>query len=159
MLLRKSKMSTQIQYIDIRNLEHRKALEALFREYSLDTSASIESTIVNQLFELPYFHGFLCMNGNEEQGFAVCFESFSTYRAKKMLNIHDFMISRNARGLGLGKLLLSGIENYCFENDYLKITLEVDEDNEIAKRLYSSLGYEDFQVVLTGLNHWQKYLV
>ncbi|EJG1067345.1 GNAT family N-acetyltransferase [Vibrio parahaemolyticus O1] len=152
-------MSTQIKYIEVDQLEHLNALETLFREYSSDVSASIESTIVKQLFELPYFHGFLCVHDNEAVGFAVCFESFSTYRARKVLNIHDFMISSNARGLGLGKLLLSGIENYCRENDYLKITLEVDEENVVAKKLYSSLGYEDFQVVLKGLNHWQKYLV
>ncbi|HIF5585247.1 TPA: GNAT family N-acetyltransferase [Vibrio parahaemolyticus] len=152
-------MSTEIKYIEVNNLEHRKTLEALFREYSSDVSASIESTIVNQLFELPYFHGFLCLNDDVPLGFAVCFESFSTYRARKMLNIHDFMISSNARGQGLGKLLLGGIENYCSENDYLKITLEVDEENTVAKKLYSSLGYEDYQVVLKGLNHWQKYLI
>ncbi len=152
-------MNTEIKYIDVNNLEHRKALEALFREYSSDASAPIESTIVSQLFEFPYFHGFLCFSDTAPLGFAVCFESFSTYRARKVLNIHDFMISSNARGQGLGKLLLDAIENYCCENDYLKITLEVDEENSIAKRLYSSLGYEDFQVVLTGLNHWQKYLV
>jgi len=151
-------MSTEIKYIEVNNLEHRQTVETLFQEYSSDVSAPIESTIVNQLFELPYFHGFLCVNDNEPVGFAVCFESFSTYRARKVLNIHDFMISNKARGQGLGNVLLSGIENYCRENDYLKITLEVDEDNVVAKRLYSSLGYEDFQVKLKGLNHWQKYL-
>ncbi len=152
-------MTTLIKYIDVDNLEHRNALESLFQEYSSGVSAAIDSTIVNQLFDLPYFHGFLCFKDNEPQGFAVCFESYSTYRAKKVLNIHDFMISSCARGKGLGKLLLQGIENYCRNRNYLKITLEVDDDNTIAKQLYSSCEYQDYQVVLKGLNHWQKYLI
>ncbi|SGZ01322.1 Acetyltransferase, gnat family [Moritella viscosa] len=152
-------MSTFIKYIEVDNLEHREALELLFQEYSSGVSATIDSTIVNQLFALPYFHGFLCFTGNKPLGFAVCFESYSTYRARKVLNIHDFMISSNSRGKGLGKLLLKGIEAYCRENDYLKITLEVDDDNLVAKQLYGSCDYEDYQVALMGLNHWQKYLV
>ncbi len=43
-------------------------------------------------------------------------------------------------------------------NDYLKITLEVGDDNVAAKKLYSSLDYEDYRVVLKGQQHWQKYL-
>ncbi|NMT18107.1 GNAT family N-acetyltransferase, partial [Vibrio parahaemolyticus] len=51
-----------------------------------------------------------------------------------------------------------GVEQYCRDNDYLKITLEVGDDNVVAKKLYSSLDYEDYRVVLKGQQHWQKYL-
>ncbi|MBE5187122.1 GNAT family N-acetyltransferase, partial [Vibrio parahaemolyticus] len=53
---------------------------------------------------------------------------------------------------------LNGVEQYCRDNDYLKITLEVGDDNVAAKKLYSSLDYEDYRVVLKGQQHWQKYL-
>ncbi|RKF17390.1 GNAT family N-acetyltransferase [Alginatibacterium sediminis] len=152
-------MSNSIKYIEVGSLDHRNALDSLFQEYSSGVSASIDSTIVSQLLELPYFRGFLCFADNKPAGFAVCFESYSTYRARKVLNIHDFMVSNRYCGKGLAKSLLASIEQYCFENDYLKITLEVDDDNKIAQRLYESCGFEDFQVVLKGLNHWQKYLV
>ena len=56
------------------------------------------------------------------------------------------------------KAQLNGIEQYCRDNDYFKITLEVGDDNFTAKKLYSSLDHEDYRVVLKGQQHWQKYL-
>jgi GNAT superfamily N-acetyltransferase len=132
--------------------------DSLFNEYKLGLPVELEPTVVGQLFELPYFHGFICFFGNKPAGFAVCFESYSTYRAKKVMNIHDFMVSGHFRGQGLGRVQLNGIEQYCRDNQYLKITLEVDDDNTVAKKLYGSCDYEDFHVVLKGLHHWQKYL-
>ncbi|TOH22908.1 GNAT family N-acetyltransferase, partial [Vibrio parahaemolyticus] len=62
------------------------------------------------------------------------------------------------RGKGVGKVQLNSIEQYCRDNDYLKITLEVGDDNVAAKKLYSSLDYKDYRVVSKGQQHWQKYL-
>ncbi|MGF1737023.1 N-acetyltransferase family protein [Photobacterium satsumensis] len=146
------------QYIDTESHEQSDQLEALFAEYIATLSVSIEPHVVTQLFQLPYFHGFICFVDNEPAAFAVCFESYSTYKAKKILNIHDFMVSAHFRGQGVGKALLNGIEQYCIANEYLKITLEVDDDNSVAKKLYSACGYEDHQVMLKRLFHWQKYL-
>ena len=144
--------------VEVDNQKQCSHFEALFNEYSSALSANIESHVVKQLFELSYFHGFICCVDNEPAAFAVCFESYSTYRAMKVLNIHDFMVSSIYRGKGVGKALLSGIEQYCNDNGYLKITLEVDKDNIAAQKLYSACDYEDYQVVLKGLLHWQKYL-
>lgn len=144
--------------IDVEDQKQCTHLEALFVEYSAACSVSIDVGVVKQLFSLPYFHGFICYVDNEPAGFAVCFESYSTYRAKKVLNIHDFMVSAKYRGKGIGKLLLDGVERYCRDNDFLKITLEVDEDNVIAQKLYLSCDYEDYKVKQKGLLHWQKYL-
>ncbi|MCM0147052.1 GNAT family N-acetyltransferase [Photobacterium galatheae] len=152
-------MNTTVVYVENENMSHRSQFEVLFHEYASQLSAEIKNTIVSQLFTLPYFHGFMCFVDNKPAGFAVCFESFSSYRAKKVLNIHDFMVSEDSRGQGVGKVLLQGIEQYCCDNDYVKMTLEVDDANVAAKKLYSSCGYEDYQVALKGQLHWQKYLL
>ena len=152
-------MNISVVYVDIKSVEHRSIFDALFTEYALTLSVDIERTMVTQLFELPYFHGFICFDDQIPIGFAVCFESYSTYRAKKVLNIHDFMICGDYRGQGVGKTLLQGIDQYCCENDVLKITLEVDNDNIVARKLYNSCDYEDCNIVQKGLLHWQKYLV
>ncbi|MGF1748635.1 GNAT family N-acetyltransferase [Vibrio cionasavignyae] len=68
------------------------------------------------------------------------------------------MVSDNFRGQGIGKVLLHGIEQYCREYDVLKITLEVDDENTVAKRLYRSCDFADYQVEQKDLQHWQKYL-
>jgi len=144
--------------IEVENSNQRSQFAILFNEYSPDLSEKIDSHAIDQLFELPYFHGFICSVDNEPAAFAVCFESYSTYRAKKVLNIHDFMVSSDYRGKGIGKSLLNGIEQHSRDNDYLKITLEVGENNIAAQRLYNACDYEDEQVALKGLLHWQKYL-
>ncbi len=64
----------------------------------------------------------------------------------KILNIHDSMVSEQHRGKGLGKILLNGIEQYCNANEYLKITLEVNNSNAVAKKLYQSCSFQDYQV-------------
>nr|WP_245680797.1 GNAT family N-acetyltransferase [Veronia pacifica] len=144
--------------IDTESIEDKGIFETLFREYFSGLSVKRDPSVVVQLYALPYFHGFISFIDNKPAGCAVCYESFSTYRAQKVMNIHDFMVSDSFRGKGVGKAQLNGIEQYCRDNDYLKITLEVEDNNVAAKKLYSSLDYEDYRVVLKGQQHWQKYL-
>lgn len=151
-------MNASIIHMDLNSSQYQEAFAILFDEYVSALSVEAKPEVVKQLFDLPYFHGFICFIDNQPAGFAVCFESYSTYRARKVLNIHDFMVSERYRGLGIGKQQLKTIEQYCREHDFLKITLEVDDENRAAQKLYSNCGFEDFQVTLKGLNHWQKYL-
>ncbi|MEF1330643.1 GNAT family N-acetyltransferase [Vibrio sp. M260121] len=151
-------MEITIRRIETESLEDKGIFEALFREYLSGFTVELDLSVIAQLFALPYFHGFISVVDDKPAGFVVCFESFSTYRAQRVMNIHDFMVSGNFRGKGVGKAQLNGIERYCRDNDYLKITLEVGDDNVAAKKLYNSLGYEDYRVVLKGQQHWQKYL-
>lgn len=150
-------MKTLVTHIDSGNAEHKTVLESLFNEYTTGLTGKFQSKVISRLFELSYFHGFICFVDDKPAGFAVCFESYSTYRDRKIMNIHDFMVSDSYRGQGLGKVQLNGIEQYCRDNNYLKITLEVDDDNLVAKKLYSACNYEDYRIVLKGLHHWQKY--
>ncbi|GAJ78864.1 LOW QUALITY PROTEIN: histone acetyltransferase HPA2 [Vibrio sp. JCM 18905] len=150
-------MEITIRRIETESIEDKGIFETLFIEYLSGFSVELDLSVIAQLFALPYFH-FISFVDNKPAGFAVCFESFSTYRAQGVMNIHDFMVLDNFRGKGVGKAQLNGIEQYCRDNDYLKITLEVGDDNVAAKKLYSSLDYEDYRVVLKGQQHWQKYL-
>ena len=151
-------MNTTIVHIDTDNDCQRLQLKMLFNEYSSALSTNIDTNIIEKLFKLPYFHGFICNVNDKPAAFAVCFESYSTYRSKKVLNIHDFMVASNYRSKGVGKVLLHGIEQYSRENNYLKITLEVSEGNIAAKKLYDSCHFEDEKITSTDLLHWQKYL-
>ncbi|EGR1753121.1 GNAT family N-acetyltransferase [Vibrio parahaemolyticus] len=151
-------MEITIRRIETESIEDKSILETLFKEYLSGFSVELDLSVIAQLFTLPYFHGFISFVDNKPAGFVVCFESFSTYRAQRVMNIHDFMVSDSFRGKGVGKVQLNSIEQYCRDNDYLKITLEVGDDNVAAKKLYSSLDYKDYRVVSKGQQHWQKYL-
>ncbi|MBD8513848.1 GNAT family N-acetyltransferase [Photobacterium sp. WH77] len=151
-------MEILVKHLEPGNSEHKNLFESLFREYLSGFSVAFDPAVIEQLFALSYFHGFMSFIDDKPAGFAVCFESFSTYRLQRVMNIHDFMVANRCRGKGVGKAQLHAIEQYCRDNHYLKITLEVADDNIAAKKLYSSCQYEDYRVVLKGQQHWQKYL-
>ena len=53
-------LDTTVVRIDVESTEQCSQFEALFNEYSSALPVSIESHVVRQLFELAYFHGFIC---------------------------------------------------------------------------------------------------
>ena len=76
-------------------------------------------------------------------GMAICFIGFSTFHAKSLINIHDFMVLEEFRGQGIGRALLEEIETIAYDMDCCKITLEVQENNTPARKLYGSFGFKD----------------
>jgi ribosomal protein S18 acetylase RimI-like enzyme len=85
----------------------------------------------------------LARTGGEYVGMAICFLGFSTFHAKSLINIHDFMVLEDFRGQGIGKALLEEIETIARDMDCCKITLEVQENNTMARRLYRNGGFKD----------------
>lgn len=57
-------------------------------------------------------------------------------------HLHNIAVHPDFRGRGIGKELLESIKSLCEEHEFRRILLEVREDNEIARHLYLSMGYE-----------------
>jgi ribosomal protein S18 acetylase RimI-like enzyme len=76
-------------------------------------------------------------------GMAICFLGFSTFHAKPLINIHDFMVLKEFRSQGVGRALLKEIEKTARDLGCCKITLEVQENNTSARRLYRRNGFKD----------------
>jgi len=85
----------------------------------------------------------LAKNKDKYVGMAICFLGFSTFHAKPLINIHDFMVLGAHRGKGVGRALLEEIESIARDMDCCKITLEVQENNVSARKLYGSVGFKD----------------
>ncbi|MCL9781876.1 GNAT family N-acetyltransferase [Vibrio sp. S4M6] len=152
-------MTKKVLKIHIENPAQCTHFRTLFQEYNSKLSDAAIELMVEQLLALPYFHGFVCYSDNRPAGFAICYESFSTYTGKKVLNIHDFMITLHCRNQKLGQYLLEHIENFCREHDYGKITLEVNEKNTAAQNLYHSCGFSDLSTKNENILHWEKQLI
>ena len=90
--------------------------------------------------ELPTSIVLLAFIHKQPAGMAVCFRGFSTFSAAPLLNIHDLIVAKEYRGIGLGRRLLDKVEHVAQDLQCCKITLEVRRDNRIA-RLYRSCGY------------------
>jgi len=79
-------------------------------------------------------------------GLAICFEGFSTFACKPLINIHDFAVAPEFRGRGLAKRILNRIEELARQLDCCKITLEVLEGNKTAQAIYSACGFSHYEL-------------
>lgn len=147
----------ELREIDRTSKSDISMLSALFKEYAAEVKPNMSPTIAEELSELPYFRGFMAFDDSKPIAFCVCFETYSTYRSKHVWNLHDVMVSRSARGMGAGRKLLEWVLSYARDSNVAKVTLEVEDDNAVAKALYASLGFQDFTVKAPKEHHWHLY--
>ena len=83
-------------------------------------------------------------------GIATCFRGFSTFAARPILNLHDVFVLERHRGRGIGRALVLAAEAAAARRGCAKVTLEVQEHNRRARRLYESVGFS--QVVYNPAN-------
>ena len=74
-------------------------------------------------------------------GTAVCVFGFSTFAGRPIVNIHDLAVLPDFQQQGVGHALLAEVERRAHERGCCKITLEVHDTNEGAKRLYARAGF------------------
>jgi GNAT superfamily N-acetyltransferase len=84
---------------------------------------------------------FLAYHGDEPVGLAICFRGFSTFAARPLVNISDYFVLPAHRGAGVGRELLAAIEARARALGCCKLTLEVQENNRRAQKLYAAAGF------------------
>jgi GNAT superfamily N-acetyltransferase len=80
--------------------------------------------------------------GNEPAGFAVYFQSFSTFVGAPGLYLEDLYVSPQWRRQGLGRQLLSHLARIAVERGYGRMEWSVLDWNEPALAVYRRLGAE-----------------
>jgi hypothetical protein len=125
-------MITVVQ-VDLANADHQRDTVELLNAYAMDPmgdgrplSEAVRRDLVPGLQRHPTTMVFLAYQGAAPVGLAVCFLGFSTLAARPLVNISDYFaaVERRARELGCCKL-----------------TLEVQENNTRAKRVYAAAGF------------------
>lgn len=161
-------MPPKIVEVDYRNAEHQNALFDLLNEYASDPMgggeplpAEKKSAILEGLAEFPTAFSLLLYEDNQPAALANCFFGYSTFAARKLINIHDLMVRQSFRGRGYSQLLLEHIESMGREHDCCKITLEVLSNNEVAKNSYRKFGFAGYELDPTAGEavFWQKKLI
>jgi len=79
-------------------------------------------------------------------GLAIAFEGYSTFEARPLLNLHDFVVAPPFRGQGVARRLLSAIETEARGLGCCKITLEVLENNFRARGIYDQAGFAGYEL-------------
>jgi ribosomal protein S18 acetylase RimI-like enzyme len=133
---------------DLKLSEHQKAVLAMVDAYSRDSMGEakpldpdVRARLIPGLQKHPTTLVFLAFAGDQAVGAAVCFIGFSTFAAKPLINIHDFVVLSALRGKGVGRRLLEAIEGKAQELGCCKLTLEVMHNNHRALRMYEAAGF------------------
>jgi ribosomal protein S18 acetylase RimI-like enzyme len=89
---------------------------------------------------------FLAFDGERPVGLVNCFEGFSTFNCKPLLNIHDVVVLADHRGQGVARRLLQQVETEARARGCCKLTLEVLEGNRTAQSVYRSAGFAGYEL-------------
>jgi ribosomal protein S18 acetylase RimI-like enzyme len=160
-------MDLQIVRADYRDPQHAHALIALLDAYARDPMgggeplrADVKERLVSMLAQHPTAFSILAFIAGEPVGLVNCFEGFSTFACKPLINIHDFVVMPQWRGHGIGRRMMALLEDLAKERGCCKLTLEVLENNHAAKALYRQCGFADYRLAAVAGNalFWQKNL-
>ena len=128
-----------------------EAVLAMVDAYSRDAMGDgkpldqdVRAQLIHGLRRHPTTLIFLAFDGDQPVGAAVCFIGFSTFAAKPIINIHDFVVLPTSRGKGIGRQLLEAVETKAKELGCCKLTLEVMDKNHQAVRMYQAAGFERY---------------
>ena len=88
----------------------------------------------------------LALHQQQPVGAATCFYGFSTFHARPLLNVHDLAVLPDFQSRGIGRALLAAAEERARARGCCKLTLEVREDNQRARKLYQERGFRDFEL-------------
>lgn len=137
----------EIVAADLKNKAHAEAVLMITDLYARDPmglrkplNEDVKKKLIKKLIEFPGTLCFIAFIDDEAAGVANCFYSFSTFNAKKVINIHDLAVNPKFRNKGIGQALLAAVEKRAADEDCCKVTLEVREDNR-ARNLYERHGF------------------
>lgn len=155
-------MELSILQVDLQNTGHCAQVIKLLDDYMKDPMGNnrpmpsgLGTQIVSGLKKHSGFLGFFVMANDRFAGLANCNINFSTFQAKPLINIHDFIVAPEFRNIGAGSFLLRGIINYASQNGFCRVNLEVREDNLTAKSLYKKMGFTD---CVPRMMFWERKL-
>ena len=152
---------------DYADKAHARALVDLLDAYALDPTgggaplgAHARANLVPGLAARPHAFSVLAFEGDEPAGLVNCFEGFSTFAGRPLVNIHDVFVAAGRRGRGIAEAMLALVEHIARERGACKLTLEVLSGNAGAKRLYARLGFGAYALApaLGDARFWQKPL-
>jgi GNAT superfamily N-acetyltransferase len=71
-----------------------------------------KENLIDKLAALSIAHVFLARVGSEYCGLTICFDGFSTFACKPLINIHDMYVKPSYRGKGVASSLLLSVGEF-----------------------------------------------
>jgi ribosomal protein S18 acetylase RimI-like enzyme len=147
------RIDVTIRDADLTDAAHGASLVAIIDSYARGAGgqgAPLEdearATMVRGLGAHPSAFALLAFVADHAVGAAVCVWTYSTFAARPALNVHDLAVLPDFQGRGVGRALLAEVEARARARGCCKLTLEVHDTNERAKRLYRQIGFGPWDV-------------
>jgi ribosomal protein S18 acetylase RimI-like enzyme len=162
-----SSVKLEIIQADYQNVEHAHAVVQLLDAYARDAmggghalTEDVKQNLVGELARRPTAFSVLAFVDGQPAGLINCFEGFSTFACKPLVNVHDVAVLSNFRRLGVAQAMMAKVEQIAQERGCCKLTLEVLSGNHGAQEMYRKLGYAGYQLDAEtgGALFWQKRL-
>ena len=141
----------QVRRADYSATADRTALLDLLDAYAQDPMgggealpADVRARLCDDLARHPLAVSFIAWLGDQPVGLANCFEGYSTFKARPLLNVHDMVVHPAHRARGIGQALLAACEDHARERGCCKLTLEVLSGNQRAMRSYAHFGFAPY---------------
>jgi len=151
--LRDGAVNTLVRRADLANPDDTAAVVDVLDSYARDPaggghplSDDVRARLPSALRVHPTAVVLLAFVDGEAAGVAVCFLGFSTFQARPLLNIHDLAVVPARRGQGIGRALLEAVEAEAARHGCCRLTLEVQDENQRARRVYDRFGFTDFSI-------------
>jgi ribosomal protein S18 acetylase RimI-like enzyme len=112
-------------------------------------SAFAKTNVVAGLAARPQAYSVLAFLGEAEDrpvGLVNCFEGFSTFACRALVNVHDVAVVPGYRGQRIAQRMLELAEHEARARGACKLTLEVLSGNKPALQLYQRIGFAGYQL-------------
>lgn len=161
------RLHIEIIQADYQNSEHAQALVLLLDLYARDAmggghglSEEVKQNLVAALADRAAAFSVLAFADGRPAGLVNCFEGFSTFACKPLVNVHDVAVAPEFRRQGIAQMMMAQVEQIAQRRGCCKLTLEVLQGNHGAQQMYRKLGYAGYQLdAATGAAlFWQKRL-
>ena len=143
----------RIERVNYRNAKDAQALVFLLDAYARDPmgggealNPEVSARLCEELADIPGAASFIAWTEGQPIGLLNCFEGFSTFKAKPLLNVHDIAVLAKHRGQGVGQALLKAAENHARTRGCCKLTLEVLSGNTPAMASYKRFGFAQYEL-------------
>ena len=156
-----------IQTADYANPDHARALVSLLDAYARDPAGGgtplsdfARANLVPALAARPQAFSVLALDGAQPVGLINCFEGFSTFACRPLVNVHDVVVLASHRGRRVGEQMLEHVAQIARARGACKLTLEVLSGNRPAWRLYERVGFAGYALdpTLGEARFLQKWL-
>ena len=138
---------------DLNNATHAAALLELLNIYAQDEmgggqplSDYANDNLITELNKRPDALIILAFDNDLPVGLINCFEGFSTFQCKPLINIHDVIVRAEYRGQGIARQMIDKVEDYARATGCCKLTREVLQGNKAAQAAYTKAGFKGFEL-------------